>query len=159
MVSGLYQTWWWHTSKDECKWFIAIWFILLKQINKHDNGLTINNGSTALIIYTRTVKRHLYSTLRTLIVLTLCVMGPLRHAWLFFPSSSCSMRLLSPPLLAVNRLSCSPPGGAGPSLTPPSRVDPISLGFQAPSYLSVRYSDYAWKNPWYPVKFVLFLLG
>jgi hypothetical protein len=30
--------------------------------------------------------------------------------------------------------------GAGPSLIPPTLVDPISLGFQATSHLSVGYS-------------------
>ncbi len=30
VVPEVCQTWRWHTSEDECKWFIAIWFILLQ---------------------------------------------------------------------------------------------------------------------------------
>ncbi len=63
--------------------------------------------------------------------------------WVLFvtPDSSsrlpcCSMRVLSPPLLVVNSLSCSLPGGVGP---PPTWVDPISLRVQAPSRFFVRY--------------------
>ncbi len=48
-------------------------------------------------------------------------MGPLCQAWPFFPSSSSSVRLLSPPLLAVNCLSCSPLGGPGPPSSPHPR--------------------------------------
>jgi hypothetical protein len=48
--------------------------------------------------------------------------------------------LLPPPLLAVNCLSCSSLGGPGPSSSPPTRVDLISLGFQAISLPSVRYN-------------------
>jgi hypothetical protein len=36
-------------SEDECKWFIAIWFILLKQINKYDNEFNMHDG---LVIFT-----------------------------------------------------------------------------------------------------------
>ncbi len=56
-------------------------------------------------------------------------MGPLCHTWLFFPSSSCSMRLLSPPLLAVKCLSCSLPGGGlGPPSLPPPGLTPFPSG-------------------------------
>ncbi len=42
-------------------------------------------------------------------MLTLCMLGPLRHAWLFFPSSSSSM--LPPSLLGVDCLNASCLGG------------------------------------------------
>ncbi len=50
-------------------------------------------------------------------MLTLCTLAPLRHTWLFFPSSSCSM--LPPSLLGVDCLSPSLSGGPGPPSTPP----------------------------------------
>ncbi len=31
-------------SEDECKWFIDILFILLKQINKYDNVFSMHDG-------------------------------------------------------------------------------------------------------------------
>jgi hypothetical protein len=66
------------------------------------------------------------SNVKTL--LTLCTMGPLCHTRPFFPSS-CSMLLLTPSLLAVDCLSCSPDGGPGP-LSPPTplRLTPFPLG-------------------------------
>ncbi len=66
-------------------------------------------------------------------------MGLFCHAWLFFPSSSCSMWLLTPSLLAVNCLSCSPSGGPGPPSFPPPLVDPISLRYQAMPHSSVGH--------------------
>jgi hypothetical protein len=42
-------------SEDECKWFIAIRFILLKQINKYDIDFDTHDG---LIIFTHIGKDH-----------------------------------------------------------------------------------------------------
>jgi hypothetical protein len=57
-------------QEDECKRFIAIGFILLKQINQYDNGFDMHDGS---IIFT-----HTDSNVKTM--LTLCTTGPLCHA-------------------------------------------------------------------------------
>ncbi len=96
------QTWWWRTSKDECKWFIAIWFILLKQ----KASMTMRSRYTIswdiINIYTQGDWTF------TDILHTLCMMGPLCHVWLFFPSSSCSMGLLFAPRLEGRALPCSP---------------------------------------------------
>ncbi len=78
-------------------------------------------------IFTRMDNGHLKVHYRILIVLTLCTMGPLCHTWPFFPSSSRSMMLLSPPLLAVSCLSCCLPGGPGPPSSPPPGLTPFSL--------------------------------
>ncbi len=55
--------------------------------------------------------------------------------WVLFvtPDSSscllcCSMRVLPPPLLVLNCLSCSPPGGLGPPPFPPPRLTPFPSG-------------------------------
>ncbi len=70
-------------------------------------------------------------------------MGPLCHTWPFFPSSSRSMMLLSPPLLAVNCLSHSLPGGPGPHLSPPPGLTPFSSGSrQHPTPLSDTMLNY-----------------
>ncbi len=74
----------------------------------------------------------------SLTMLTLCTLGPLCHAWLFFPSSSCSMLPLS--LLGFDCLSRSLSGWPGspshpsPGLTPFPWADPISLRSQATPY-------------------------
>ncbi len=49
-------------------------------------------------------------------MLTLSTLGPLHHAWLFFPSSYCSM--LPPSLLGVDCLSRFLSGGPGPPSPP-----------------------------------------
>jgi hypothetical protein len=138
------QTWWWRTSENECKWFIAIWFILLKQINKHDNGITVNDGLITLIIFTHTAKGHFYSTLKTLsnphsvhngsslsCLTLLAVFFPHHDAVVSFSAGSWLLILLSA-------------WGAGPYLTLPTQVDQISLGFQATSHLSVWYTNSGW---------------
>ncbi len=66
--------------------------------------------------------------MKMLLILPLCTIGPLSHAWPFCSSSSCSMRLLSPPLLAVNCLSCSPLGGPGPPSFLPPGLTPFPSG-------------------------------
>jgi hypothetical protein len=71
------------------------------------------------------------------------MMGPLCHTRPFFPSSSRSMMLLSPPLLAVNCLSRSLPGGPGPPSSPPPGLTPFSLGSrQHPAPLSDTMLNY-----------------
>jgi hypothetical protein len=67
--------------------------------NKYDINLNIIDN---LIIFK-------YIDKGTLRMLTLYMLGPLRHAWLFFPSSSSSM--LPPSLLGVDCLSCFLSGG------------------------------------------------
>jgi hypothetical protein len=59
-------------------------------------------------------------------MLTLCTLGPLRHAWLFFPSSSCSM--LPPSLLGVYCCSCFLSGGPGPPSPPSLELTPFPTG-------------------------------
>ncbi len=64
-------------------------------------------------------------------------MGPLCHAWPFLSSSSCSMMLLSSPLLAVDCFPCSPLGRPGPPSPSPPRLAPFSLDSrQHPTFLS-----------------------
>jgi hypothetical protein len=52
----------------------------------------------------------------------------------------CSMRVFPPSSAAVQLLILLPAWRAGPSLIPPSRVDPISLRVQAPSRFFIGYS-------------------
>ncbi len=70
---------------------------------------------------------------------TLCTMGLLCHVGQDSSSSFpvCSMRVLPPPLLLINCLSCSLSGGPGSPPFPLSQLDPISLRVQAPSHLFV----------------------
>jgi hypothetical protein len=80
---------------------------------------------------------YIYNILRTL-----CTMGPLCHVWLFLPSSLLLHEAVVASSAGDPLVILLPAWRAGPSPIPPTRVDPISLGFQAPSYLSVRYSTY-----------------
>jgi hypothetical protein len=67
--------------------------------NKHDINFNIIDNLTTFD----------YIDKGPLKMLTLCTLGPLRHVWLFFPSSSCSM--LPPSLLGVDCLSRFLSGG------------------------------------------------
>ncbi len=69
-------------------------------------------------------------------MLTLCTLGPVCHAWLLFPSSSCSM--LPPSLLTVDCLSRSLSGGPGPPSPPSPVLTPFPSGQrqQHPALLS-----------------------
>ncbi len=117
----LCQTWLWHTSEDECKWFIAIWFILLKQskIGQWDTQIRCH-GTLVMFTYKMVTIHSIY---------VLCA------RWVLFvtPDSSsrlpcCSIRLLPPPLLVFNCLSCSPLGGPGPPPFPPPGLTPFPSG-------------------------------
>ncbi len=66
-------------------------------------------------------------------------MGPLCHAWLFFPSSQLLHEAVVSSSAGDQLLILLSAWGAGPSPIPPARVDPISLRLQAPSHLSVGY--------------------
>jgi hypothetical protein len=59
-------------------------------------------------------------------MLTLCTQGPLRHVWLFFPSSSCS--ILPPSLLGIDCLSRFLSGGPGPPSPPSPELTPFPSG-------------------------------
>jgi hypothetical protein len=119
----------WRTSEDECKWFIAIWFILLKQSKIRQWDIWIwCHGTLLLFTYKMVIIHSNY---------VLCA------RWVLFvmlDSSShlpcCSMRVLPPPLLIL-----FPAWRAGPSPIPPTWVDPISLRVQALSCFSIGYSN------------------
>jgi hypothetical protein len=81
----------WWTSEDECKW-VSIPHDLFSW-NKHDLTLLMTQLTFE------------YIDKGFLTMLTLCMLGPLCHAGLFFPSSSCSM--LPPSLLGLDCLSRS----------------------------------------------------
>ncbi len=84
----------------------------------------------SLIIFILIDKDHLR-------MLTLCTLGPLHHAWLFVPSSSCSMLLLTPSLPAVDCLSRSLSGEPGPPSFPLPGLTPFLSGpRQHPTLLS-----------------------
>ncbi len=70
----------------------------------------------------------------------LCTMGPLSHAWLFFPSSLLLHEAVVSSSAGDQLLILLSPWGAGPSPIPPTRVDPISLRLQAPSHFFVGYN-------------------
>ncbi len=95
--------------------------------NKHDNRIIIHSVWNIVNVSLHG-KAYLQVHYRMLTILTLFTMGPLRHVWLFFPSSACSMRLLTPALLAVNCLSCSLLGGPGPPPFPPPGLTPFPSG-------------------------------
>jgi hypothetical protein len=105
--SALCQTWWRCTSEDECKCFIAIWFILLKQKANMTLRLQYTVSWNINKIYTQGVEHSQYithsvhdgSSLSRLTLLPILLVA----SW------GCC-----PPLLAVNCLSCSPLGGPGP---------------------------------------------
>jgi hypothetical protein len=59
---------------------------------------------------------------------TLCTMGPPCYAGLSSNLLGCSMRVLPPPLLLINCLSCSLPGGPGPPPFPPPGLTPFPSG-------------------------------
>jgi hypothetical protein len=110
----------WCTSEDECKWFTAIWFILLKQAKQ---------GSE---IFECGVTKHYYYLHTNGIVhsdYVLCAQ------WVSFvtPDSSsslptCSMRVLPPHLLLFNCLSCPLSGGQGPPPFPALGLTPFPSG-------------------------------
>jgi hypothetical protein len=109
------------TSEDECKWFTAIWLILLKQSkNKMVRYWIWCHGILLLFTYKMVIIHNDY---------ILCA----RWILLVTPDSSsslpgCSMRVLAPPLLLINYLSCSPPGGPGPPPFPPPGLTPFPSG-------------------------------
>jgi hypothetical protein len=80
------------------------------------------------MIFILVVRRHLYSSLKTLnnphSVHDGSSSSRLTLPAIFFRS----MRVLSPPLLAVNCLSCSPLGGSGPPSFPPPGLTPFPSG-------------------------------
>ncbi len=95
--------------------------------NKYDIDFDICDS---LIILIHIDKDHLR-------MLTLCMLGPLRHSWLFFPSSSCSMLLLPLSLQAVDCLSRSLSGRLGPPSFPLPGLTPFPSGpRQHPTLLS-----------------------
>ncbi len=108
------------TSEDECKWFFtSIWFILLKQVN---DSKTLDYGYTEHCYY-------LHTEWQLFTVLWLCAWWVL----VVTPDSSsslpgCSMRVLTPPLLLINCLSCSPLGGPGPPPFPSPGLTPFPSG-------------------------------
>ncbi len=63
-------------------------------------------------------------------MLSLCTLGPLHHACLFFPSYSCSM--LSPSLRGVDCLSRFLSGGTGPPSPPSPDLTPFPSGNALP---------------------------
>jgi hypothetical protein len=73
---------------------------------------------------------------------TLCMMGPLCHAGLFFPSSLLLNGSVAPSSAGDQLLILLPTWRAGPSPIPPTRVDPISLRVQASSPFFVGYTCY-----------------
>jgi hypothetical protein len=111
----------WRTSEDECRWFIAIWFILLKQSKIRQWYIWIwCQGTLLLFIYKMVIIHNNY---------VLCAQ------WVLFvtPDSSfslpcCSMRVLPLPLLVINCLSCPLPGGPCPPPFPPPRLTPFPSG-------------------------------
>ncbi len=70
---------------------------------------------------------------------TLCTVGPLCHAWLFFPSSSLLHDAVALSFAGDQLLILFPAWRARPSPIPPTRVDPISFRLQAPSQFSVGH--------------------
>ncbi len=64
-------------------------------------------------------------------------MGPLCHAWLFFPSYLSLHKAGASSSAGDQLLILVPAWRAGPSPIPPTWVDPISLRLQAPSCFSV----------------------
>ncbi len=71
------------------------------------------------------------------VLCTLCTVGPLRHTWLFFPSSLLLHEAVVPSSAGDPLLILFSAWGARPSPIPPTQVDPISLTLQAPSHFSV----------------------
>ncbi len=71
-------------------------------------------------------------------------MGPLCHAWFFFLSSLLLHEAVVCSSAGDQLLILLPAWRARSSPIPPNRVDPISLGLQAPSYLSVGYTYVLW---------------
>jgi hypothetical protein len=73
---------------------------------------------------------------------TLCTMGPLCHAWLFFPSSLLLHEAVVSSSADDQLLILLSAWGAGTSPIPPSWADPISLRLQIPLLFSVGYKLY-----------------
>jgi hypothetical protein len=127
--------------------FTAIWFILLK-LSKQ-NGEVLNMVSWNIItIYIQMVIIHSDYIL--------CA----RSVLLVTPDSfsslpGCSMRVLPPPMLLNNCLSCSPLGGPGPPLFPPPGLTPFPSGtstlllrwLQLELY-SVKSREGSWRSAW-----------
>ncbi len=70
---------------------------------------------------------------------TLCTMGPLCHAWLFFPSSLLLHKAVASSSAGDQLFILFPALRARTSPIPPTWVDPISLRLQAPSHFSVKH--------------------
>jgi hypothetical protein len=99
----------WWTSEDECK------LVLRHMIRSPET----NMASICIYIINDLITFE-YINKGPLTMLTLCTLGPLCSAWLFFHSSSCS--ILPPSLLGLDCLSNSLSGWPGP----PS---PLPLGW------------------------------
>ncbi len=104
----------WRTSEDECKWFFTPYDLF--SWNKYDIKLNIIDNPITFKYIDKGPKW----------MFILCMLSPLRHAWLFFPFSSCSM--LPPSLLGFDCLSRSLSRGPGPPWPPSPELTPFSSG-------------------------------